>query len=501
MTCHGKRLFLLFLPLFLFLLCLLPMVACKEEEPAPPPAAEQLPPPENVRSDMGLLRWDEVEHADGYCVRIDGGEPQRTKTAVYELSRLPAKNTYRIEVFAKGDGNSADSAPTVFTYRPDDYPADGYDENGLLYRLTGDKRGYEVSKGKSALVGTIDIRDEVFGLPVLRIAEGAFTPAEGEGETEPRTGTTINIVTTGVHLPDRLESVGAGAFQALTRLEEVVLPDSVTELGKSAFTYCKRLGRVVFPKSLREIPDHCFAYCGLEELNLPEGLERIGKSAFAGSLERILPNGGGYVKWPNTQRFTKVIFPASVKSIGLDAFQGCEQLELVSLPQGLTEMGARVFSQCTALREVIIPEGIPFIGEGAFSYCSSLKEVLLPATVTEIRERAFYACEALEVLRLPAVLETLENRALAGTRVKELILPASLKQFDSSVISSCDVLHSIWYEGTLSQWQARNFPLEKNGKIGNKSTPNVVDVFSYSAEEPESGGNYWHYVDGKPTKW
>ena len=494
-----KKYILLFA--LLLLLCL-SLAACGEEAQTPPPASsgtEPLSSPENVRSDMGLLRWDEVEHADGYCVRINDGEALFTETNTCEVITLPAQSTHHIQVWAKGDGEAyADSDWVPFTYRPDDYPADGYDENGLLYRLTGDKRGYEVSKGTSALVGTIDIRDEMFGLPVLRIAEHAFAPKEGEGEID-RLGTAenINVVTTAVHLPDRLESIGSFAFSHLTRLEEVEFPDSVTDLGRRTFLFCISLRKVVFPKNLKEIPDGCFDFCALEELNLPEGLERIGDYAFDSTYDVTSSFGRGHIE-KNTQQFSEVILPSSVRSIGAYAFRACTRLEYVALPAGLTGMGTGCFQDCTALKEVLLPEGITCIGARAFLGCKALEKVQLPSTLTVIEAKAFDICKKLSEIRFPATLECIYGNAFSGTGLREVILPASLEQLSEKAFHSCNSMTAVWYEGSPEEWQRWSIPLWKGKLDYSKST---AVVYFYTETQPTAEGNYWRYVDGIPTKW
>lgn len=498
------------------LLCLLslPLVACKEKEPT----TEQLPPPENVQSTRGWLSWDAVEHAQGYYVRVGEGEAQFVETTSYEITSLPAKEAHQIRISARGDReNYADSDWTLYPYRLEEYPEEGYDQNGLLYRLMEDKRGYEVSKGKSDLVGMIDIRDEMFGLPVLRIAEKAFLPKEGEGAIDPRTKENINVVTTAVHLPERLESIGAYAFARLTSLEEVVLPESVTDLGDWAFRYCKGLRKVVFPKGLKEIPDGCFAYCSLEELTFPEGLERIGSHAFSG--EYVLQFLSGGVKIENSQRFAEVLFPDSVKSIGTYAFEKCDQLERVRLPAGLTEQGRGIFYYCTALKRAEIPEGITSLGAGIFSGCKAMEEVTLPSTLTEIASEAFQNCR-LKALNLPSALVRIGADAFDGARfrsvripegvkvlgagalsvstLEEVILPKSLRLMAESAFGTGDKLTAIWYEGSFAEWQKLNVPLE-NGKYAYKMMSAIV--YFYAAEKPEVEGNYWRYVDGIPTAW
>ena len=80
------------------------------------------------------------------------------------------------------------------------------------------------------------------------------------------------------------------------KLSEVVLPEGLTKIGKWAFTFsgCQ----VNIPTTVREIGDSCFFYSEIEEIAIPEGVQRIGDGMFAAcySLATItLPSTVTYV--------------------------------------------------------------------------------------------------------------------------------------------------------------------------------------------------------------
>lgn len=67
-----------------------------------------------------------------------------------------------------------------------------------------------------------------------------------------------------------------------------VIPDdgSVTKIGKCAFNGCQELKRIEIPESVTELGYMAFAYTGLEEVVVPEHLEKIAPHSF--SLNRYL---------------------------------------------------------------------------------------------------------------------------------------------------------------------------------------------------------------------
>jgi hypothetical protein len=75
--------------------------------------------------------------------------------------------------------------------------------------------------------------------------------------------------------------------------------------------------------------------------------------------------------------FERVLIPASVESIGNEAFSGCVNLEKVFFKDGsnLTCLGARAFESCYKLETIFLPHSLEFIHDAAFLNCKNLKKV------------------------------------------------------------------------------------------------------------------------------
>ena len=89
------------------------------------------------------------------------------------------------------------------------------------------------------------------------------------------------------------------------------------------------------------------------------------------------------------------------------------------------------------------------IDDKAFYFCTSLTSVTISNNITSIGEDAFYNCTSLK---------------------------------------------TVYYKGTAADW----------GKISiNSNNTYLTDAkwYYYSESKPTESGNYWHYVDGKPTVW
>lgn len=133
---------------------------------------------------------------------------------------------------------------------------------------------------------TTKLKEIVLTRQLKSVGEGAFesTPIE-------------NIV-----FPETKIEFGNKVFSSCSELPKVTLPDCMEVIPEFMFFDCKKLREVTFPSSLKEICQFAFNFTALEELNLPDGLEIVGNSAFWGA------------------NFDSVTLPPSVKKIGFMGF-------------------------------------------------------------------------------------------------------------------------------------------------------------------------------------
>mmetsp|Transcript_22357 Transcript_22357/g.55291 ORF Transcript_22357/g.55291 Transcript_22357/m.55291 type:complete len:404 (+) Transcript_22357:32-1243(+) len=111
--------------------------------------------------------------------------------------------------------------------------------------------------------------------------------------------------------------------------------------------------------SVKEIPENTFKECEfLSIVDLPEGLLRIGVSAFQGC------------------RLLRVItVPSTVVEVKKWAFAFCYDLTSVEFsPQGLLSLGEGVFHYCVSLVNVRLPSSVSDFGTGLFEYCAKLHQ-------------------------------------------------------------------------------------------------------------------------------
>lgn len=103
------------------------------------------------------------------------------------------------------------------------------------------------------------------------------------------------------------------------------MPDTVSMIAPMAFSNgsygAPKLEEVFLSTSLKEIPDNCFRNAGVYTVNIPEGITKIGRYAFAGS-NIVCPT-----------------LPASLRHLSPSSFHNCMRMHLLNVREdnfGLT---------------------------------------------------------------------------------------------------------------------------------------------------------------------
>lgn len=140
----------------------------------------------------------------------------------------------------------------------------------------------------------------------------------------------------------------------------------------------------------------------IETIILPEGITKIGMSAFA-----------------RCESLVNIDIPDTVKTIEMDAFFGCLKLSNIKLPNELIEIENSVFLNCKSLQTIEFPDSIVKIGEFSFAGCNNLNFVEIPNGVTTICDGAFLGCESLTKIVIPNSVKDIQNRVFEYSMVTE----------------------------------------------------------------------------------
>jgi hypothetical protein len=178
-------------------------------------------------------------------------------------------------------------------------------------------------------------------------------------------------------------------------LTSYTVPSGVTTIGTDALAGCQAAS-VTIPSSVTTIGNEAFDTCfGLTSVTLPSSVTSIGRLAFAST------------------GLTSVTIPASVTSIGDIAFAHSRHLTTISVdpsnPSYSSSGGVLFNKDQTTLVELPgaiavyeIPASVTTIGSDAFTDCASLKSITIPATVTTIESDAFF-CSGLQGVTMLSV--------------------------------------------------------------------------------------------------
>ncbi len=302
----------------------------------------------------------------------------------------------------------------------------GYTGSGGALTVPDTTNGLPITSiGTNAFYGCVIIGSLTLGTNLTRIGDGAFYQS---GLTNINLGTNVNHIGnqafdfcgfTGLTLPEGLVSIGNEAFANISYLTSVTIPESVTNIGEGAFADGNNLtaisvdaanpaytsvGGVLFDKSQLVLIQYPQGLTG--NYTIPNGVTRIEENAFYG--------GPG----PST-----VTIPASVTSIGDEAFFQCFQLESITV--GATNpvyssSGGVLFNkdqttlvQCpgTIATGYVIPDSVTSIGDGAFCVGTYMSHITIPNSVTNIGADAFFNCGSLTNITIPASVASIGSRA------------------------------------------------------------------------------------------
>lgn len=89
------------------------------------------------------------------------------------------------------------------------------------------------------------------------------------------------------------------------------------------------------------------------------------------------------------QKLESVVIPEGVTKLGASAFFGCSSLVNIEIPEGITEIEADTFWGCCNLTSVVFPSTLMKIANFVFDGCKSLISVTFPTDVKWIDECAF----------------------------------------------------------------------------------------------------------------
>lgn len=231
--------------------------------------------------------------------------------------------------------------------------------------------------GKDALFGTVNYQEwQRSSAAAFSITSGDYTYILDAKE---------NL--SSFNIPAGTRCIAAEAFNRCSNLATVnLLSSDLKSIGRRAFRSCTfnamNIGEAVRTAlKLNYLGADVFnteAYCS------NAGNTRGGLTYFCGCLVRAAADSTGQIEASTTLiadgafrdcLFTSIDVPEGVTRIGREAFAGCVNLTAISLPSTLKSIGDYAFRDCSALTEISLPSGLSSLGMYAFFNCSSLEAI------------------------------------------------------------------------------------------------------------------------------
>jgi len=291
---------------------------------------------------------------------------------------------------------------------------------------------------------------------------------------------------------DNVEYIPVWEIHEHTYTTEVITP---TATANGTITYTCACGdsytETIVPTDFEVTADnrHLVGYKGTEGENLviPAVFEQDGIWYRVTSI--------GENAFYRCKALTNITIPSSVTNIGEYAFYTCSGLQTITIPGSVINIETGAFYNCWHMTDVIISDGVVTIGDEAFNMCDSLINVTLGKTVTSIGDFAFSHCIKLTNINIPDGVMNIGTAAFANCYdLSSITLPDSITSINYLSFSSCSKLKTVYFKGTQENWNSILIGSD-NSYLENATR------YYYSETQPTTSGNYWHYVDGVPTKW
>ncbi len=235
-----------------------------------------------------------------------------------------------------------------------------------------------------------------------------------------------------LHINKALKVISIKSNNVLSKLEKITIDDdSIMTVSKNVL-YNENGKIVLVPKTVtyieitKDVDDYSIAYAlGLEEVYIHKDVE----------------------------------------SIGLQAFEGCENLKKISFEEGskLKEIKDKAFYECKSLKDFVCPISVQKIGDAALSGCNEIEYVKVPFTGNQREDdpknvfaldlfvRLFggtadkdYNVVPQSLVRIEVYdVKLLHNGTFYGLKnVKEIILPKTMEYMGVNMFYNCKSLES-----------------------------------------------------------
>lgn len=177
------------------------------------------------------------------------------------------------------------------------------------------------------------------------------------------------------------------------------------------------------------------------------------------------------------------VFPTSVSRWG-KVYVGGKAVTTLEIPEGVTAIG-RAFYGFKALTAVTLPSTVETLGDQSFANCTSLTEVEIPASVKSMGS-VFFGCSGLKEVKFLGAVEEFKSSTFYNCKALESVnLSEGVKKIGRMVFSSCASLTAITIPSTVTAIDMMAF----DGCSG------LTEIRSYATTAPQASAMAFDGVD------
>ena len=264
-------------------------------------------------------------------------------------------------------------------------------------------------------------------------------------------------------IPEGIKIIGEQAFSE-KMITSVTIPSTVTTIERSAFENCSALTSCNLPNSVEKIEDYAFREIRLTtplyndkffvfqpqntegEVTIPDGIVHITSTALA-----------------DCEKVTKINFPTSLKSVGVDAFWNIDSIRSIELPEGVDSLGTYIFDYCERLETITLPSTLRYLDGSTFYHCDSLKTIICYAETPVID--GYNNLYESDVTEQSSVTLYVPDGSVAAYQAAEGWSGFTIKAI-SSIPTAIDKVQGDKVQGTKVLRNGQLF-IERDGKIFN----------------------------------
>ena len=103
----------------------------------------------------------------------------------------------------------------------------------------------------------------------------------------------------------KIKGIASNAFAAIKNLKEIIFSEGIQEIGNDVCYFCENLEYVSMPNGITKIGESAFEFCNIKSVNIPDTTIEIGAYCFA-----------------HSEIVDKLFIPKSVQKVGENAFSG-----------------------------------------------------------------------------------------------------------------------------------------------------------------------------------